>query len=286
MRLKVQHITTFEYAAPVYETATEVRLRPSEEMRGNQRLLDFDLKVEPYTPLFNYTDYFGNCVYNFYQLQQHDQLKITSTAIVETGADRTPATAMDEQRALDYLNPSRFVLLDDTVAEFVALENGQAGQSTGTYGETMLNPKPLVVADALARKVNSHLTYETGVTDVYSDSAHVLSLKRGVCQDFAHVLTAACRYCGVPARYVSGYLYGGVSTEGDDRESHAWCEIYTGQQGGWVALDPTHDTINVDERYIKIGVGRDYSDVTPIRGTFKGASANEKMHVVVRVSEA
>ncbi len=271
MRLKVQHVTTFEYAAPVYETAAEVRLRPSEEMLGHQRLLDFDLKVEPYTPLFNYTDYFGNCVYNFYQLQQHDTLKITSTAIVETGANHTPATAVDEQRALDYLNPSRFVLLDDTVAEFVASEGGQAAQPVGTYGETMLNPEPLAVADALARKVNSHLTYETGVTDVYSDSAHVLSLKRGVCQDFAHVLTAACRDRGIPARYVSGYLYGGTATEEHDRDSHAGAKSTPASTAAGSRYDPTHAARSRSTSATsRSASGATTPTCTPVRGTYKG----------------
>jgi len=87
----------------------------------------------------------------------------------------------------------------------------------------------------------------------------------------------------VPARYVSGYLFGGSTPDGRDEATHAWCEVYCGKDKGWIGMDPTHSTLFVDERYIKIGSGRDYDDVPPVRGTYKG-SALEKLSVSVKVS--
>jgi transglutaminase-like putative cysteine protease len=136
----------------------------------------------------------------------------------------------------------------------------------------------------ICRLINATFTYEPGVTDVHSTSAVVMALGRGVCQDFAHIMIAVCRHLGIPARYVSGYLYGGGSTpDGCDEASHAWCEIYCGNEKGWIGFDPTHSTLLVDERYIKIGSGRDYDDVPPVRGTYKG-NATEKLSVAVHVT--
>jgi transglutaminase-like putative cysteine protease len=96
-------------------------------------------------------------------------------------------------------------------------------------------------------------------------------------------MIATCRLLGVSTRYVSGYFYGGSERENFDMASHAWCEVYCGDDKGWIAFDPTHNTLLVDERYVKIGVGRDYSDVSLVRGTFKG-KAKEHLTVSVRVA--
>jgi len=113
--------------------------------------------------------------------------------------------------------------------------------------------------------------------------ADVLEIKRGVCQDFAHLMITICRCLGLPTRYVSGYLYGGESDGDQEGASHAWCEVFCGPDKGWVGFDPTHSTLLVNERYIKIGTGRDYADVTPVRGTYRG-NAHEVLKVIVRVT--
>jgi transglutaminase-like putative cysteine protease len=271
MQLKVEHTTTFSYTTPVYETATEIRLRPTDSALAQQRVLDFSLNIEPAAPIFGYVDYFGNRVSHFSMVDQHKSLRITSTSIVSTGCSRADSAPIDDIRALDLLHPSTFVEFDDALRDFSTSDGIGAGRS------------PEEIAEALCRKINETFAYVPGVTDVHSTSSHVLATRRGVCQDFAHVLIAACRMRGIPARYVSGYLYGGPQTELSDRASHAWCEIYTGPETGWLALDPTHDIL-VDERYVKIGVGRDYADVPPVRGTYKG-DGKETMSVVVRVTE-
>jgi transglutaminase-like putative cysteine protease len=271
MRLKVEHRTTFSYDSPVYETATEIRLRPSDTPNAEQRLLNFGLLIEPTAPLFHYADYFGNRVYNFNLLQQHKGVAVTSTSVVETGSGKTLPNPSDEMRSLDLLHESRFVQFDDDIRDFASV-NGASGSQR-------------VLAEALCTKIRETFTYEPGVTDVHSPSSKVLAMRQGVCQDFAHVLIAACRTRGIPARYVSGYLYGGAQVERNDRASHAWCEVYLGPEFGWLGLDPTHDEFIVDDRYIRIGVGRDYADVPPVKGTYKGSS-HEALKVVVWVTEA
>ena len=125
--------------------------------------------------------------------------------------------------------------------------------------------------------VRAELVYEPGATDVQTRADEVLALGRGVCQDFAHVMLAACRCVGIPARYVSGYLYD-PTLEGDNAASHAWVDVWD-EERGWIALDPTHDREQT-ETYVRVAVGRDYADVPPTRGVYKGV-AHETLSVRV-----
>lgn len=269
MKLRVEHTTLFEYDEPVYETATEVRLQPSDNHGTSQRCLDFSLEVNPPTSIFQYVDFYGTSVHHFSVLPSHKVLEITATSVVETGAGVTPANPSEEIFLYDFKAESRFVRFDAAIREF--------SQQFKRFDD------PYQLAEAVCRHINENFIYEKGVTDANSTSAEVMALKRGVCQDFAHITIATCRYLGVPTRYVSGYLYGGSESEGSNRASHAWCEVYCGPERGWVGFDPTHRTLYVDERYIKIGSGRDYADVTPVRGTYKG-SAKEILKVIVRIA--
>ncbi len=124
--------------------------------------------------------------------------------------------------------------------------------------------------------------YEPGATTVQTSAEDAIALKRGVCQDFAHVMIGVCRSHGMPARYVSGYLYSPTASTRDDAASHAWVDVYVPGQG-WLALDPTHNCAQ-GAHYVRLGVGRDYADTPPTRGTFKGA-AQETLAVNVTVRE-
>lgn len=271
MILKVEHTTVFEYEEPVYETATEVRLHPATGQTTTQRCASFNLQVNPPATIFEYTDFYGNRVHHFNLLQSHKRVQIVATSVVETSAAPTLYHVEENEiHLLDFSTKSKYVHFDPAICELA-----EQFRTTGdTHGQSL----------EICRHINDSFRYEPGVTDVHSTSAVVMALGRGVCQDFAHIMIAACRHLGVPARYVSGYLYGGGSTlEGHDEASHAWCEVYCKEKSEWCGFDPTHKTLLVDERYIKIGSGRDYADVPPVRGTYKGTSS-ETLHVAVRVS--
>jgi len=270
MILKVEHTTVFDYDAPIYETATEVRLHPANGSRAAQHCVSFSLQVAPPATVFEYSDFYGNRVHHFNILHSHRQVSITATSVVETAGPASGGPEQNEIYLMDFLGESRYAHFDPAVRDFA--------EAFGAIDD------PYLKALDICRRINTSFIYEPGVTDVHSTSAVVMALGRGVCQDFAHVMIAVCRQLGMPARYVSGYLYGGGSTpEGMDEASHAWCEIYCGAERGWTGFDPTHASLLVDERYIKIGSGRDYADVTPVRGTYKGNSA-ECLSVSVRVS--
>lgn len=301
MKLKVEHTTVFEYDGPVYETATEVRLKPSEHPDWPQRCLDFTLDVSPPARIAHYSDFYGNTVHQFNVLHSLHKLEIKATTIVATGEGRIPADRNGDVLRQDFLAESRYVRFDAQVREMAARFAGAghrpgaphdgAGHQLGAAHDGAGHrpgaahngaSEPERIAEAICRCINEEFTYEPGVTDVHSTTEEVMALRSGVCQDFAHAMIAMCRALSIPARYVSGYLYGGESTEGHDRASHAWCEVYCGPRMGWIGFDPTHDPLYVDERYIRIGTGRDYADVTLVRGTFKG-NAKEKLAATVRV---
>ncbi|NTV92176.1 MAG: transglutaminase family protein [Chlorobiaceae bacterium] len=269
MILKVEHTTIFEYDNPIYETATEVRLHPDNKETSPQRCVSFALTVDPPAQIFEYTDFYGNRVHHFNILQSHKKVRITTSSVVETGTGRSDSTHDEFIYLMDFKAESRFVHFDTAIRDFTI----QFPSDIPAYE----------LATTICKTINDSFVYEPGVTDVHSTSAVVMALGRGVCQDFAHIMIAACRYLGHPARYVSGYLYGGSTPDGRDEASHAWCEVYCGKEQGWVGFDPTHKTLFVDERYIKIGSGRDYSDIPPVRGTYKG-NGEEKLSVSVRVS--
>lgn len=270
MILKVEHTTLFEYDSPIYETATEVRLHPAGNGITAQRCVNFNLQLSPDATAFEYTDFYGNKVHHFNILQSHKRVEIIATSVVETSPAAEGIPEENEIFLMDFSGESRYVHFEPAVCSFAEPFRGISDRFQQALD--------------ICRHINASFRYEPGVTDVHSTSAVVMALGRGVCQDFAHIMIAVCRSLGLPSRYVSGYLFGGGSTpEGRDEASHAWCEIYCGPEKGWTGFDPTHNTLLVDERYIKIGAGRDYADVPPVRGTYKG-TATEKLSVAVRVS--
>jgi len=268
MKLKVEHTTLFEYDALIFETATEVKLRPTNLNGSSQRCLEFDLQVTPSTSIYEYTDFYGNSVHHFNIMERHNRLEIIATSIVETGSGHTAVSPGEDIFLQDFLLASRYVQFDPAVLDYA-----QQFQAIAD---------PYELAETVCRVTNETFTYESGVTGVHTTTSEVMELRQGVCQDFAHVMIAVCRHLKVPARYISGYLYGGPGTDGLNRSSHAWCEVFCGPEKGWIAFDPTHATLLVDQRYIKIGAGRDYADVPPVRGTYKGRAA-EQLKVVVRI---
>ena len=190
-----------------------------------------------------YRDHFGNDVHHFDVLESHDRLAVTAVSEVWTPqtlvADRREPTPLELH---DYLSPTEHAPFAQAIEDFVEGHTANGGV--------------LARARELMDAVHAELVYEPGATDVQTRADEVLALGRGVCQDFAHVLLAACRSVGIPARYVSGYLYD-PTLLGDNAASHAWVDVWDEAQG-WIALDPTHDREQT-EAYVRVAVGRDYS---------------------------
>ena len=260
MKWQILHRTRFNYASPVRDSFNEVRLQP--QSGGQQTVDSFLLKVLPAARLRHYADFYHNVIHHFEIPEPHSSLTVESQSRVTTrpvallawDATPFPLALIDEalrwERSYDFLQASRFV---DTQPETWRLALDVVGDHKDTWQAAL----------ALMRFVHTHLKYETASTHVHTHMKDVLSQRRGVCQDFAHVLLGLCRAVRIPACYVSGYL----ATEAASA-THAWTEVLI-PGIGWRALDPTHNC-QPGETYVKIAVGRDYADVAPISGHYVG----------------
>ena len=262
MRLKIEHTTTFTYDQLISEAYTEMRLKPLDA--GGQRCLSFHLVTEPQDTVLKYTDHFGNDVHHFDVVQSHQKMVVAATSEVLTAdqysADPSGLSPLDE---FNYLSPTLYAPHTAELIHFFASHHQ--------------DKDPLGSALAIMQAIHDMLVYEQGATDVKTTADQALALGRGVCQDFSHIMLAACRTQGLPARYVSGYLY----NNGHTAASHSWVDVVVPDRG-WVSLDPTHNREQTGQ-YVRVAVGRDYGDVPPTRGIFKG-NAKEKMDAQVLVN--
>jgi transglutaminase-like putative cysteine protease len=261
MRLSIEHINIFEYTNQISEAYTELRLRPLDA--NGQHCLSFSLRTEPHDEIYQYTDRFGNDVRHFDTIQPHQRLVAESKSEVLTPEHFVPdlglISPLDE---FDYLMATDYVTLTSEIQAFAA----NLCRGCDSHAAVM----------ALMHQVHAVIQYEKGATDVTTNAAQVLTLGRGVCQDYTHLMLAACRSQGIPARYVSGYLY----AHGFSSATHAWVDVYLPDYG-WISLDPTHDS-EQGGGYVRLAIGRDYADVPPTRGVFVG-NAKEDMKVTVSV---
>lgn len=285
MLLEVRHVTHYHYAEPVRESVMEVWMQP--QKAAGQRLVSFELDVEPAAQLFSYADPFGNAVYHFDVPQPHDRLRIVASAAVETQARPSLPEALD-QGEWDRLR-SEFVRgenFDFLTHHGFAVETPALRAYADQHRlEELRRRDPLTAVRLLAETIYRSFEYQTGVTHADSPIDLAIEAGRGVCQDFAHIMIAICRSWGVPARYVSGYLF--TDRQAGDRSdpdaTHAWVEVFLPSLR-WVGLDPTNNVL-AGERHITAAIGRDYNDVPPSRGVYKG-EAESQLAVGVSVRRA
>jgi transglutaminase-like putative cysteine protease len=281
MIYSVRHVTTFRYEPAVRESIMEVRLQPRTE--GEQRCLNFSLRLEPQTNVMQYRDFLGNTVHHFDIAAAHTRVTVTAESTVEVQTSATPRAAdcgdwsdLDAQVASgDYwemLLPSHFARPTQLLEELAkSLRCERRGN-------------PLELLFELNTAIYSLFAYVPRSTKVDSPIDEALKARQGVCQDFAHIMIALVRQLKIPCRYVSGYMFHRDEKQKDrslEGASHAWLEALVPRLG-WVAFDPTNNLVGGD-RHIRVAVGRDYADVPPTRGVYKG-DAQSELSVAVTVS--
>jgi transglutaminase-like putative cysteine protease len=278
MLLQIHHETEFRYASPVSDSYLEARLRPWSD--AEQGCAEYFLTTSPGARIFHCRTPFA-WVDFFNLLEPHDTLRLTSEAMVIT-MPRNPYERLDlispdwpllenaERRGQlwEYLQPPREPDVSAAAGRLAAELRRETGPGVAAF---LLE---------LTRHIHATYTYDPRATDVTTPLAEVLTNRRGVCQDFAHLMLAVARSAGVPARYVSGYLHVEEPADGEGA-MHAWVEAYV-PNAGWVGFDPTHGLL-VDHHYVKVGVGQAYRDVPPTRGVFRGPREHA-MTVRVRVT--
>jgi transglutaminase-like putative cysteine protease len=277
MRLSVLHRTTFHYGAPVTHSLNTLHLEA--RTFPYQKTLSSLIRVIPATRLRRFADLFQNIAHHFELPDAHSKLEIESRIRVHN----LPLDISDASRAAT-VDGYR----DSTVRERIwpyLQESMRVSKSPEVWRETIdvISGIPSVYGQACAimEWIHREFRYAPGATAVTTHLEETFAMRCGVCQDFTHVMLGMCRGIGVAARYASGYLYNGPrDTLVGAQASHAWCEVYL-PEAGWIGFDPTNNTL-ADERYVKLAVGRDYDDVAPIVGSFRG-SAHCRMEVHVEV---
>jgi len=279
MRYAVKHLTRYAYGAPVDLGYHLLRLVPPATAR--QRLIEHAIAIDPRPERVGaLVDHFGNAVRHVAIERRHDAFAAELSATVEVGAAKAepPAGPPWEEIAAAIRD-------DGFTGEWAAAEFAYASPlapedaAARAYCAESLTPKrPIVTAlREITRRINRDFAYVPGATTVTTPVAEVMRIRRGVCQDFAHVMIAGLRAHGLPARYVSGYVRtypppGGTERRGGDA-SHAWAAAWCGPTVGWIEFDPTNDLI-VNEEHIVLAYGRDFSDVSPLRGVILGGGAH------------
>lgn len=263
-RLRIMHRTGFSYAGEVTASYNEARMLPVSA--DGQFVLHSQLDISPVSSKHSYVDYWGTRVSSFEILTPHRELVLTATSLVEvrdrehsvttTGWDDLPTLAAARVEYIEQLSQTRLTAPPEEVAELAARI---AADSAG----------PCAAAEAICQAVGEAMEYMHGVTGVHSTGAEAWAERKGVCQDITHVALGALRSVGIPARYVSGYLHpkpNAIVGETVTGESHAWIEWFCGEWHGW---DPTN-LIPIGDRHVIVGRGRDYTDVSPLRGVYAG----------------
>jgi transglutaminase-like putative cysteine protease len=270
MILEVQHETRFAYSEPVTESITEVRMEPASD--ADQSCHSFHLGVHPPADVARYQDGFGNRAHHFNILKAHDEVRILAASLVETHPSRRdPATS----RAGYPLDLDR---ADLQVWDFLKFRGPVRPSPRLRPVLDALRPRPGMgvteLVSQVAHYIRSRFEYARDVTLASSPINDLLEHGKGVCQDFTHLMIAVLRSFEVPARYVSGYIH----RPNKESQSHAWCEAWVPDLG-WLGIDPTNDRL-VDDHFIKVAIGRDFTDVPPNRGIYRGRATES---IFVRV---
>lgn len=271
MKLHILHRTRFNYGASVRESFNEARLQPV--TTDGQTCHSFLLKVLPTSKLSHYLDFYLNYVHLFEITQAHTELTVEANSTVTTpdvpglAAAATPSP-LDQigacvrlDRCYDFLQSSTYVEVGADLWRLAV--DATAGQTDAWQA-----------AQAIMRYIHREFRYQPAATHVHTHMRDVIQARAGVCQDFAHVMLGLCRAMKMPARYVSGYLYNGPADQLKGAQaSHAWVEVYVPGHGWW-GLDPTNNR-QPDGHYVKVAVGRDYADVSPLKGTYRGTAKRQ-----------
>ena len=271
MRIKVYHRTKYDYLQTVSDNANELRLTP--KITNLQTVDSSFISILPATNLKHYDDLNFNRVHYFTIPKAHKSLLIESRSIVQT---KKPDSINASKYCVEYSELELYRQLEECHSflqnsKYVTLTPEIWREAVDIRGDSN---NVFQICHDIMERIYSSFKYCAKATSVSTHANEVIRGRVGVCQDFAHAMTAYCRSLGIPTRYISGYLLDNYCDDNlrGNEASHAWVEIYLGKYG-WIGFDPTNKK-SVDDTYIILAFGRDYGDVAPVIGTYYGSSAN------------
>ncbi|ACU63010.1 transglutaminase family protein [Chitinophaga pinensis] len=274
---RIHHVTRYEYDRPVKESVNEIRIFPFQ--CHDQEILQHELLITGQPEIHTFTDYFGNKVGNFNLLQPHKVLSIESKLLVRTTAS--------SQLQINF--HSGFAQLQQEMADsLLLLELARPDMITNQSAidnilTVIRQPEKSVAAvtEHCSEYIFKNFKYLKGITNIETTVDEILQHRAGVCQDFAHLMLHILRSCGIPCRYISGYICPNKDGMRGEGATHAWVEAWIPGYG-WAGIDPTNN-IWVTNKHVKLSVGRHFNDCSPVKGTFKGP-ARQKLSVFVAVA--
>lgn len=278
MLLRLTHTTDLTYSDLISESVMELRMAPRQE--DDQRRLAFDLAIGPETSAVSYFDWLGNIVHAFSVSRFHSRIQIVATSVVETTRPGVDPMSLEDRYPLDpatldyelydFLQFGGPVVDCPALREVVSGFRVKDGDSLGKLGMRLLH------------LIDEKFTYEKGITSAASPITDILQHHKGVCQDFTHLMIGLARALKIPARYVSGMVHPDAKRYRGFTQTHAWAELFF-PSTGWVGFDPANCCI-VGENFVRVAVGRDFRDVPPNKGLYRG-TAKEAIDVKVASEE-
>src|SRR5688572_25843759 len=275
---KIRHVTKYSYEDTVRDSANQIMLYPLKDQF--QEVIQHQIIISGNPIVSVHRDYYGNEVGTFTHAQPHKELFIDSKLIVETTHRPVPEDTVDQEiqwkefenlkyqvEFIDFLKQEKFEALPEVKK---VIDEEQCKQCT-----------PLQSAKDLCGYIYKNFTYKKGITTVETTVDEIWKIRTGVCQDFAHILLVMLRLMNMPARYVSGYVCPSSDGMRGEGATHAWVEVYLPFYG-WLGLDPTNNCISNDT-HVRLAVGKNFSDCSPVKGTYRGTS-NHTLDVIVTVS--
>lgn len=274
---KIKHITRYSYASTVIDCTNQIMLYPIVDAQLEVRR--HEIKISHYPTIEIFTDYFGNQTGVFSVIKPHTELLIESIADVITKPVLFPTDDINPAEHWELLQRSKN---DITQIDFLKLENFPACHEVKNILSDVVSrdKSPMLNAIILSEYVYDNFSYQKGITNVESKTEEVWQLKAGVCQDFAHILLVFLRMFDIPARYVSGYICPKDKEMRGEGATHAWVEAFIPNYG-WLGLDPTNNCL-VNDQHVRLAVGRNFTDCTPVKGTYKG-SGEHTLEVSVEI---
>jgi transglutaminase-like putative cysteine protease len=274
---KIQHTTKYEYDRPVSESVNEVKIFPYQ--CREQETLQHDVFVTGQPDIATYTDYWGNKSGSFNLLHPHKFLSVESRLIIRTTS--SSQLEFNFHSGLDQLQKEMAGNLQ--LIELAAADPIAAQEEISRIAAIIVTEGTSVAAivEKCSEYIFKHFKYIKGITSIETTVDEILEHRAGVCQDFAHLMLHILRSLHIPCRYVSGYICPNKNGMRGQGATHAWAEIWI-PEFGWAGIDPTNN-IWVTNKHVKLSVGRNFSDCSPVKGTFKGP-AIQALSVVVSVS--